>query len=67
MNERIQELAKQIYGTEATDQEIKFAELIVKECVNVVDDMADPEDSERYFWAIRNVSQKIKDHFGVKE
>jgi hypothetical protein len=45
----------------------KFAELIVRECVNVVDDMADPEDSERYFWAIQNVSQKIKQHFGVEE
>jgi hypothetical protein len=45
----------------------KFAELIVRECVNVVDDMADPEDSERYFWVIQNVSQKIKQHFGVEE
>ena len=45
----------------------KFAELIVGECVKVVDDMADPEDSERYFWAIQNASQKIKDHFGVEE
>ena len=45
----------------------KFAELLVRECVQVVDDMADPEDSERYFWAIQNVSQKIKKHFGVEE
>ena len=44
----------------------KFAELIVRECVQVVDDMADPEDSERYFWAIQNVSEKIKQHFGVE-
>ena len=44
-----------------------FAELIVKECVGVVDSMADPEDSERYFWAIQNASQKIKQHFGVEQ
>ena len=44
-----------------------FAELIVRECVKVVDDMADPEDSERYFWAIQNASEKIKQHFGVEE
>ena len=43
----------------------KFAELIVRECVQVVDSMADPEDSERYFWAIQNASQKIKEHFGL--
>ena len=43
----------------------KFAELIVRECVAVVDGMADPEDSERYFWAIQNASQKIKEHFGL--
>lgn len=44
-----------------------FAELIVAECVLVVDGMADPEDSDRYFWAIQNASQKIKQHFGVEE
>ena len=32
MNERIKELAEQIYGTQATEQEIMFAELIVREC-----------------------------------
>ena len=83
MNERIRELAlqanpasKEIYESDnweyncaawcAQDLE-KFAELIVRECVKVVDDMADPEDSERYFWAIQNASQKIKQHFGVEE
>ena len=44
----------------------KFAELIVRECVAVVDSMTDPEDSEQYFWAIQNASQKIKKHFGVE-
>jgi hypothetical protein len=49
------------------DKFAKFAELIVLECVNLVDDMADSEDSDGYFWTIQNVSQKIKKHFGVEE
>ena len=36
MNERIRQLAEQVYGTQATEQEIKFAELIVRECMDVV-------------------------------
>ena len=36
MNERIQQLAEQVYGTQATEQEIKLAELIVQECMDVV-------------------------------
>ena len=45
----------------------KFAELIVRECVKVVDGMVDPEDSDRYFWAIQNVRNNITKYFGVKE
>jgi len=81
MNERIRELAEQagvnlssfqFSGTptkyEVAESELeKFAELIVRECVAVVDDMADPEDSDPYFWTIQNASQKIKQHFGVEE
>ena len=44
----------------------KFAQLIVEKCIGVVEDIADPEDSERYFWAIQNVSQKLKQHFGAE-
>jgi hypothetical protein len=36
MNERIRELAEQVYGTQATEQEIKFAELIVADVLNEV-------------------------------
>ena len=32
MNERIRELAEQVYGTQATEQEIKFAETVIREC-----------------------------------
>ena len=59
MNERIQELAKQIYGTEATDQEIKFAELIVRECADV---------SKNYAGGSMplSIALAIKQHFGVE-
>jgi hypothetical protein len=61
MNERIKELAEQVYGTQATDQEQKFAELIVKECVTI---MTDASDSKlRLSDAIWNT----KIHFGVEE
>lgn len=72
MNERIRELESQCweprqYGPAWFDSE-KFAHLIVKECVSIVDGMADPEeDSDRYFWAIENASHEIKKHFGVRE
>ena len=36
MNERIRQLAEQVYGTQATEQEIKFAELIVADVLNEV-------------------------------
>ena len=61
MNERIRELAEQS-GLEYNFDPMlwlkyeKFAELIVKECVKVLDSMTDPEDSERYFWAIQKIS-----------
>ena len=32
MNERIKLLAEQVYGTQATEQEIKFAEAVIREC-----------------------------------
>ena len=38
MNERIRRLAEQVYGTQATEQEIKFAELIVRECAGLCSD-----------------------------
>jgi len=35
MNERIKELIKQVYGTQATEQEIKLAELIVRAAADI--------------------------------
>ncbi len=81
MNERIRELIKQATEHDYTtwdsynqkelvyykfNQE-KFAELIVRECCQVVDGMADPEEhSDRYIWALHNASEKIREHFGVE-
>jgi hypothetical protein len=56
MNERIRQLAEQVYGTQATEQEIKFAELIVRECM-----------SNLYLNGYDDAMMQIKQHFGVKE
>ena len=65
MNERIQELAKQVYGTQATEQEIKFALLIVQECIDIIAPytvrMSRP--GEEYLHPIL----EIREHFGVEE
>ena len=64
MNERIRELAEQVYGTQATEQEIKFAELIVRECVKVCRDQPN-------VYALKtdrdNCAIAIEEHFGVEE
>jgi hypothetical protein len=60
MNERIQELAVQVYGSAATAQEIKFAELIVQECAEV---------SKNYAGGSMplSIALAIKKHFGVEK
>jgi hypothetical protein len=69
MNERIQELIKQSgydsrYCSEDFDPE-KFAELIVRECVQV----AHPRLTDVGEWAagMRLVQKRLKQHFGVDE
>jgi hypothetical protein len=75
MNERIRDLAEQagvfagdfagagIYSIHNKDEVEKFAELIVRECANI--------DFRRELGLSNNqdceVSQLIKNHFGVKE
>ena len=70
MNERIKELAEQATkrypatessGEFSTFDKEKFAELIVRECLNIVDDEGCGEGG-----SIRAM-KKIKQHFGVKE
>jgi hypothetical protein len=72
MNERIKELAKEAAremnetGTysEPKFQE-KFAELIVRECLSIVEPTEDSNDE----WCVtlKGTAQEIKEHFGVEE
>ena len=63
MNERIRELAEQAETKEIGyyffDRE-KFAELIVRECAQLVEDNMDPQNA----WITPGY---VKQHFGVKE
>jgi hypothetical protein len=71
MNERIKELEKECWshrvdGTLVDGQlhfdTKKFAELIVQECSRIADDWVNNEDNGKNY-----PSDKIKQHFGVKE
>jgi hypothetical protein len=71
MNERIQELYKQCYETGPIGRdgwpeysrlnEQKFAELIVKECANICDDLQGIPATEP-----RHCAEDIRIHFGLK-
>jgi GMP synthase-like glutamine amidotransferase len=72
MNERITELMEEagiydfVVESMGINEEMeKFAELIVKECIQV----GGPEDSytDEWFKAKADSIQKIKQHFGVEE
>ena len=70
MNERIRELAEQVYGTQATEQEIKFAELIVRECMNIAKNWQDQLENANSLSesnAVGIVAYRIARQFGVKE
>ena len=68
MNERIKELAKQSlpasYLTNCPSALEKFAELIVKECMDVAKYHTPDTEECEYTWLIHD---KIKEHFGVEE
>jgi hypothetical protein len=57
MNERIKELAEQVYGSLHYD-DLKFAELIIQECVNVFLG-ADTKN-------IQLAMKRMKQHFGIE-
>ena len=63
MNERIRELAKQCWDQRPQGQlhfdNEKFAELIVRECMRVVEDY--------YMDPCSYADEAIKEHFGVEE
>jgi len=72
MNERIKELAEQAgFKVNWQHEDVqaikmarfeKFAELIVQECSRIADDWVNNEDNGKNY-----PSDKIKEHFGVKE
>ena len=62
MNERIKELAEQVYGSAATAQEIKFAELIVRECAQIC--FSESKGHDMAFG--EHCGIVIKEHFGVE-
>ena len=74
MNKRIKELMNQtgIPTTIPFDQWCeKFAELIVKECAQVSEDVANADGTgpwfEGYVSGVEEVNRRIKQHFGVEE
>ena len=68
MNERIQKIAKQCWDQRLDGQlhfdTEQFAELIVKECMNVALRHTPETEECEYSWLIHD---KIKQHFGVEE
>jgi hypothetical protein len=64
LNERIKELAEQVYGSAHYD-DFKFAELIVKECIDVLNKRF-VGDLNREDMEVRRCIADIKRHFGVE-
>ena len=70
MNERIKELAKQSglwFVSSNPDLINDFAELIVRECISVVDDAERGGSNEIWDNAVKFIRRDLKEHFGVKE
>jgi hypothetical protein len=82
MNERIQQLEKQCWRSTQSDPYAffdvkKFAELIVRECINeiayigkaneVFGDSTDRGGLNHILWTTETAIEKIKQHFGVEE
>ena len=77
MNERIKELAIEANmiasepngfdPTGLTKSQQKFAELIVRECISVVDDAERGGGNEIWDNAVKFIRKDIKQHFGVEE
>ena len=74
MNEQIRQLAieayevcnKRTYGTVHSQEEFnqQFAELIVRECLEIVED---EDDGSQDTLAVRWAMHRIRKHFGVTE
>ena len=68
MNERMLELARQVWPDPNISHanHMKFAELIVRECVKVCADRGTHHDGLYSAWAV-DCSKRIEKHFGVGE
>ena len=84
MNERIKELEKQCWSHRVNGRLVdgqlhfdtqKFAELIVKECISIVDEQKECLHEEQQYWhdrdygyemAVNDASKGIKQFFGVE-
>ena len=68
MNERIEKCiddAKLTAVSEMFESELeKFAELIVRECVDIAHTNADVD--ETYDYACHTIARKIQEHFGIE-
>ena len=70
MNERIKQLAEQVYGSSATEQEIEFAQLLIQECGNwfirrlVVEPDYGLEHRVELNRAVIGVMKEFNQHFG---
>ena len=80
MNERIKQLAEQATSYNNSDgwlfDKQKFAELIVRECINIVEEQKECLHEEQQYWhdrdygyemAVNDASKGIKQFFGVEE
>ena len=68
MNERIKELAEQVYGTQATIEEIKFAQLILIEVTDILSTYRGKvvfTDGAEFNYEHPIIA--IRKHFGVEE
>ena len=65
MNKRLEQLAEQVYGTQATEQEIKFAELIVWECIEQAS-IGNGHGNNQWDRALTFAGKNIKEHFGLE-
>jgi hypothetical protein len=70
MNERIKQLAEQVYGSSATEQEIEFAQLLIQECGEwfnrrlVVEPDYGIEHRVERNRAVIGLMKEFKEHFG---
>ena len=75
MNERIRELAEQAeFGWDdkyhwyvGSRQLEKFAQLIVRECVGIVDNAERGGSNDVWDNAVKFIRRDLKEHFGVKK